>query len=45
MSDVYYRDKEIKFVLLDCVGTDVEYDKVLYSRVEIYIMERRFNTP
>lgn len=37
MSDTYYRDREINFVLSDCVGTGTEYDEVLYSTVEIYI--------
>lgn len=37
MSDVYYRDREIKFVLSDCVGTGSECDEVLRSSVEIHI--------
>ena len=41
MSDTYYRDREIKFVLSDCVGTGSECDKVLYSTVEIYIGDNK----
>lgn len=37
MSDTYYRDRTIKFVLSDWVDTGSECDKVLYSTVEIYI--------
>lgn len=41
MSDVYYRDREIKFVLSDCVGTGSECDEVLRSSVEIYIGDKK----
>lgn len=40
MSDTYYRDNEIKFVLSDCVGTGSECDEVLRSSVEVYIGDR-----
>ena len=43
MSDTYYRDREIKFVLSDCVGTGSDCDKVLYSAVEIYIGDNNNN--
>nr|DAI50813.1 MAG TPA: hypothetical protein [Caudoviricetes sp.] len=45
MSDTYYRDREIKFVLLDCVSTGSEYDKVIYSRVEIHIGDNNETPP
>lgn len=45
MSDTYYRDREIKFVLSDCVGTGSECDKVLYSTVEIYIGDNNETPP
>lgn len=37
MSDTYYRDREIKFVLSDCIATGTECDEVLRSSVEIHI--------
>lgn len=45
MSGTYYRDREIRFVLLDCVGTGSECDKVLYSNVEIYIGDNNETPP
>lgn len=45
MSDTYYRDREIRFVLSDCVGTGSECDKVLYSTVEIYIGDNNETSP
>ena len=45
MSDTYYRDNEIKFVLSDWVGTGTEYDEVLYSTVEIYIGDNNETSP
>lgn len=45
MSDTYYRDRTIKFVLSDRVGTGSEYDKVLYSTVEIYIGDNNETPP
>lgn len=41
MSDTYYRDRTIKFVLSDCVGTGSECDEVLHSSVKIYIGDRK----
>lgn len=37
MSDIYYRDREIKFVLSDRIATGTEYDEILHSSVEIYV--------
>lgn len=34
MSDTYYRDREIRFVLSEC-------DEVLHSSVKIYIGDRK----
>ena len=45
MSDIYYRDNEIKFVLSDRIATGSEYDKVLYSTVEIYIGDNNETPP
>lgn len=45
MSDTYYRDRTIRFVLSDCVGTGSECDKVLRSSVEIYIGDNNEETP
>lgn len=45
MSDTYYRDREIRFVLSDWVDTGTEYDKVLYSTVEIYIGDNNETSP
>lgn len=45
MSDTYYRDRTIRFVLSDCVGTGSECDKVLYSMVEIYIGDNNETSP
>ena len=45
MSDTYYRDREIRFVLSDCVGTGSECNEVLYSTVEIYIGDNNETPP
>lgn len=37
MSDIYYRDREIKFVLSDRIATGTDCDEVLRSSVEIHI--------
>lgn len=42
MSDTYYRDNEIKFVLSDCIATGTECDEVLHSNVEIYIGDNEY---
>lgn len=42
MSDIYYRDNEIKFVLSDRIATGVDCDKVHYSSVEIYIGDKKY---
>lgn len=44
MSDIYYRDNEIKFVLSDRVTTGADCDKVLRSSVEIYIGDEKYPT-
>lgn len=36
MSDMYYRDREIKLILSD----RIKYNKVLYSNVEIHIGDK-----
>lgn len=41
MSDIYYRDREIKFVLSDRIATGTECDEVLRSSVEIYIGDKK----
>lgn len=41
MSDIYYRDREIKFVLSDRIATGTDYDEVLRSSVEIYIGDKK----
>lgn len=41
MSDIYYRDREIKFILSDCIATGTECDEVLRSSVEIYIGDKK----
>ncbi len=40
MSDIYYKDNEIKFVLSDCIATGTDYDEVFRSSVEVYIGDR-----
>lgn len=37
MSNIYYKDNEIKFVLSDRIATGTECDEVLRSSVEIYV--------
>lgn len=37
MSDIYYRDREIKFILSDRIATGTDCDEVLRSSVEIHI--------
>lgn len=44
MSDIYYRDNEIKSVLSDRISTGVEYDVVHYSSVVIYIGDKKYPT-
>ena len=45
MSDTYYRDRTIRFVLSDCIATGTECDEVLYSTVEIYIGDNNETSP
>lgn len=44
MSDVYYRDREIKFVLSDRIAIGTDCDEVIRSSVKIYIGDNRFPT-
>ena len=44
MSDIYYRDREIKFVLSDRIATGTNYDEVLRSSVEVYIGDKKYPT-
>lgn len=45
MSDIYYRDREIKFILSDRIVTGTECDEVLYSTVGIYIGDNNETPP
>ena len=41
MSDIYYRDREIKFVLSDRIATGTDCDEVIRSIVKIYIGDKK----
>ena len=45
MSDIYYRDREIKFILSDRIATGTDCDEVIRSSVEIYIGDNNETPP
>ena len=42
MSDIYYRDREIKFVLSDRIATGTDCDEAIRSSVKIYIGDKKY---
>ena len=45
MSDIYYRDREIKFILSDRIATGTDCYEVIRSSVEIYIGDNNETPP
>jgi hypothetical protein len=37
MSDTYYKDNEVRFVLSDCIATGTDYDEILHTSIEIHL--------
>lgn len=44
MSNVYCRDREIKFILSSRIATGIDYDEVIRSSVKIYIGDKEHPT-